>query len=114
MNAHALAVSIVVAVASTVALVWVTRPADDAVLIFSRRVNSVVAVVLIAAGIGASLTFGVYLGIITILGSYLLVRGLKLWYERYEGGITGFGLILALALTTALPATILTRLQQLW
>ena len=102
MTLAALAVAVVVALAATVTVAWITRPADEAADRLCVHLNSTIAVVAILAGLAAAATRGWYLLSVLALGSYLIVRLLKHWYETRSGGITGLGLLVSFACTLAL------------
>jgi adenosylcobinamide-GDP ribazoletransferase len=81
--------------AGMVALAWVSRPTGSGLgLEFSASLNSVSAVISIALGIAAALACGVRLGIVIVLGAYIVIRLVQTYFYPHKGGVNadGFGI----------------------
>jgi len=107
------AASMIVSAAGTVALAWVSRPADETAVRLSARMTSASAVPVIAAGAAACLWIGLPVGAVLACGVYLLVRGMRGWFYRRRGGITGAGLAASVCVLEALALTILFGLARM-
>ncbi len=74
---------------ASVALAWVSPPADEAAFRRSARLSTPAALIAIAEGVLASLACGLRLGSILIALSYLLVRMASASLQRSVGGVRG-------------------------
>jgi len=111
---HAIAVVCIVALASVIALAWLMRPVDDASVRWTASLRTSHVIVAMIVGAAAAFTIGPQVGAALLLGSYIIGRILKIWFERARGGITGSGLLLSTVLFGGSAAGILSALWGLW
>lgn len=86
--------------AAMIVMAWVSRPAGNGTAErFGAKLTIPVAMIAIVVGIAAALLCGVRPGMGILVGSYLIVR-LVIWFsDRYAGGLTGDSLGITQLLT---------------
>ena len=83
--------------AGMIALAWVSRPGAEG-LALASRLNTWRAIAAILIGVAGALLAGWRVGLVMLLGSYLILRLARLWCYKRRGGIDRAGLAVSQAL----------------
>jgi hypothetical protein len=73
--------------AAAIALIWVSRP-DKQGMLLARETNTISAGIAIASGGAVAVTLGIRTALVMVLACFLIMRVVREWYYRRFGGVS--------------------------